>query len=86
MSPHKLSQRPSLARIHRVRQVHLLSDLLGKADGVLAFREVLYSSPALKALMSEAGGAAGGDPMAVDESKYHLVGGKLGEKEKQVDS
>lgn len=55
-----------------------MSDLLGKADGVLAFREVLGSSPALRALMSEMEGA-GGDPMAVDESNFRLVGGKLGE-------
>lgn len=66
-------------------QVHLLSDLLGKADGVLAFREVLESSPALRALMSETGGAAG-DPMSVDESKYRLVAGKLGEREKKKPS
>ena len=45
---------------------------------MLAFREVLGSSPALRALMSEMEGA-GGDPMAVDESNFRLVGGKLGE-------
>lgn len=63
-----------------VGQVHLLSDLLGNADGVLAFREVLESSPALRALMSGTG-TAGGDPMSVDESDYDLVGRKLGETE-----
>eukprot|EP00752_Nemacystus_decipiens_P009732 g8690.t2 len=63
------------------RKVHLLSDLLGKADGVVAFKEVLQSSPALRALMLETGGA-GGDPMAVEESKYRVVGSKLGESDK----
>jgi len=60
-------------------QVHLLSDLLGQADGVLAFREVLESSPALRALMAEA--RSRGDPMVVDESQYQLVEEKLGEKQ-----
>lgn len=75
-----------------VDQVHLLSDLLGKADGVLAFREVLDASPALRALMlttdsssssTAAGGAtggAGGDHTTVaEEAKYHLVQEKLSE-------
>lgn len=71
------------------RQVHLLSDLLGNADGVLAFREVLASTPALRALMSEAGSgmaaaaaaAASEGILVVDEDKFHLVGEKLGERE-----
>lgn len=67
------------AMIFLVSQVHLLSDLLGQADGVLAFREVLESSPALRALMAEA--RSRGDPMVVDESQYQLVEEKLGEKQ-----
>ncbi|CAM9560760.1 unnamed protein product [Ectocarpus fasciculatus] len=82
-----------VAATNHERKVHLLSDLLGKADGVLAFREVLDASPALRALMSTAdhsssstaagGGAtgrAGGDHTAVaEEAKYHLVQEKLSE-------
>ncbi|CAM9594469.1 unnamed protein product [Scytosiphon promiscuus] len=64
------------------RKVHLLSDLLANADGVLAFREVLASTPALRDLMSEPGSdvAASEGAMVVDEANYHLVGEKLGER------
>ncbi|CAM9942334.1 unnamed protein product [Ectocarpus sp. 8 AP-2014] len=82
-----------VAATNHERKVHLLSDLLGKADGVLAFREVLDASPALRALMSTtdsrssssaaAGGAtggAGGDHTTVaEEAKYHLVQERLSE-------
>ncbi|CAM9451883.1 unnamed protein product, partial [Ectocarpus sp. 12 AP-2014] len=80
-----------VAATNHERKVHLLSDLLGKADGVLAFREVLDASPALRALMlttdssssTAAGGAtggAGGDHTTVaEEAKYHLVQEKFSE-------
>ncbi|CAM9934475.1 unnamed protein product, partial [Ectocarpus sp. 4 AP-2014] len=80
-----------VAATNHERKVHLLSDLLGKADGVLAFREVLDASPALRALMlttessssTAAGGAtggAGGDHTTVaEEAKYHVVQEKLSE-------
>lgn len=71
-------------------QVHMLGDLLSKADGVVAFREVMELSPALRALLvSEAGataaavaaGAAEGhanNPMVIgEEAKYLLVQEKL---------
>lgn len=69
--------------------MHLLSDLLGKADGVVAFREVLESSPALRALLVSGTGVAapaaeghGTNPMVVDEeAKYRLVEEKLMGKE-----
>lgn len=63
--------------------MHLLSDLLGNADGVLAFREVISSTPALRGLMSETGSdmTASDGSMVVDEAKYNLVGEKLGKCE-----
>lgn len=70
---------PAAMTIFLASQVHLLSDLLGQADGVLAFREVLESSPALRALMAEA--RSRGDPMDVQESQYQRIEEKLGEKQ-----